>query len=182
MTGSCKARPSTSSPPSARSSIATAASWSRSAAEELSWLESLSPWPEEFGLARMRKLLADLGDPQRRYPAIHVVGTNGKTSTTLLTAALLRAEGRHVGAYVSPHVRAWSERIQVDGVDAELAPALERVRPHASGATQFEVLTAAALADFAAREVDIAVVEAGLGARYHPTNLPPPRPLAPTTP
>jgi dihydrofolate synthase / folylpolyglutamate synthase len=119
----------------------------------------------------MQKLLADLGDPQRRYPAIHVVGTNGKTSTTLLTAALLRAEGLHVGAYVSPHVRAWSERIQVDGVDADLGAALARTRPHAAGATQFEVLTAAALADFAAREVDAAVVEAGLGGRYDATNV-----------
>src|SRR5262245_57180177 len=119
----------------------------------------------------MQKLLADVGEPQRRYPSIHVVGTNGKTSTTLLTAALLRAEGLHVGAYVSPHVRAWSERLQVDGADADLGSALARVRPHAAGATQFEVLTAAALADFAAREVDVAVVEAGLGGRYDATNV-----------
>jgi len=119
----------------------------------------------------MQRLLTDLGDPQRRYPAIHVVGTNGKTSTTLLTAALLRAEGLSVGAYISPHVRGWSERIQVDGADADLDAALARVRPQAAGATQFEVLTAAALADFAAREVDVAVVEAGLGGRYDATNV-----------
>ena len=119
----------------------------------------------------MQRLLADLGEPQRRYPAIHVVGTNGKSSTTLLAAALLRAEGLHVGAYVSPHVRAWSERIQVDGVDAALEEALARVRPHAEGATQFEVLTAAAFAEFAAREVDVAVVEAGLGGRHDATNV-----------
>ena len=67
--------------------------------------------------------------PQRAYPAIHVVGTNGKTSTTLMTAALLRAAGLRVGAYISPHVRGWSERIQVDGDDADLAAALARVRP-----------------------------------------------------
>jgi dihydrofolate synthase/folylpolyglutamate synthase len=119
----------------------------------------------------MQELLADLGEPQRRYPAIHVVGTNGKTTTTLLTAELLRAEGLDVGAYVSPHVRGWSERIQVDGADADLEAALARVRPHAAGATQFEVLTAAAFADFAAREVDVAVVEAGLGGRYDATNV-----------
>jgi dihydrofolate synthase/folylpolyglutamate synthase len=119
----------------------------------------------------MQKLLADLGDPQRRYPAIHVVGTNGKTSTTLLTAELLRAEGVHVGAYISPHVRGWSERIQVAGADADLEGALARVRPHAAGATQFEVLTAAALAEFASRAVDVAVVEAGLGGRYDATNV-----------
>jgi dihydrofolate synthase/folylpolyglutamate synthase len=119
----------------------------------------------------MQRLLADLDEPQRRYPAIHVVGTNGKTSTTLLTAELLRAEGLLVGAYISPHVRGWSERIQVDGADADLEQALARVRPHAEGATQFEVLTGAALAEFAAREVDVAVVEAGLGGRHDATNV-----------
>jgi dihydrofolate synthase/folylpolyglutamate synthase len=134
-------------------------------------LAGLSPWPEEFGLGRMRALLADLGEPQRRYPAVHVVGTNGKTSTTLMTAALLRGEGLRVGAYISPHVRSWAERIQVDGRDAELEAALERVRSHAAGATQFEVLTAAALAEFAVREVDVAVVEAGLGGRLDATNV-----------
>jgi dihydrofolate synthase / folylpolyglutamate synthase len=139
--------------------------------EHVRWLEGLSPWPEEFGLGRMRALLADLGDPQERFPAIHVVGTNGKTSTTLMAAALLRAAGLHVGAYISPHVRSWAERIQVDGEDADLDGALARVGPHAAGATQFEVLTAAALAEFAAQGVDAAVVEAGLGGRYDATNV-----------
>jgi dihydrofolate synthase/folylpolyglutamate synthase len=135
------------------------------------WLESLSPWPEEFGLGRMRTLLADLGEPQRAFPAVHVVGTNGKTSTTLMCAALLHSTGLRVGAYVSPHVRGWSERIQLDGRDADLDEALARVRPYAEGATQFEVLTGAALAEFAAREVDVAVVEAGLGGRHDATNV-----------
>jgi dihydrofolate synthase/folylpolyglutamate synthase len=135
------------------------------------WLAGLSPWPEEFGLGRIRALLAELGDPQRQFPAIHVVGTNGKTTTTLLTAALLHAEGLRVGAYISPHVRGWDERIQVDGEAADLEHALARVRPHAAGATQFEVLTAAALAEFAARKVDVAVVEAGLGGRHDATNV-----------
>ena len=135
------------------------------------WLASLSPWPDEFGLERIRALLTDLGDPQRRFPAIHVVGTNGKTSTTLLAATLLRAEGARVGAYVSPHVRSFSERIQIDGAEVDVERALARVRPHAEGATQFEVLTAAAYAEFAAEEVDIAVVEAGLGGRHDATNV-----------
>jgi len=119
----------------------------------------------------MQRLLADLGEPQRRYPAVHVVGTNGKTSTTLLTAALLRSAGLHVGAYVSPHVRGWPERIQLDGADADFEAAVGRVRPLAEGATQFEVLTAAALAEFAAAGVDVAVVEAGLGGRHDATNV-----------
>jgi dihydrofolate synthase/folylpolyglutamate synthase len=119
----------------------------------------------------MRQLLASLDDPQLAYPAVHVVGTNGKTSTTLMTAALLRDAGLRTGAYISPHVRRWAERIQVDGVDADLEAALARVRSHAAGATQFEVITAAALAEFAARGVDAAVVEAGLGGRLDATNV-----------
>jgi dihydrofolate synthase/folylpolyglutamate synthase len=119
----------------------------------------------------MRRLLASLGDPQLAYPAIHVVGTNGKSSTTLMTAAMLRDAGMRTGAYISPHVRGWTERIQVDGGDVDIEAALERVRPHAEGATQFEVITAAALAEFAARGVDVAVVEAGLGGRLDATNV-----------
>ncbi len=137
----------------------------------VAWLESLSPWPEEFGLGRMQQLLASLGDPQLAYPAIHVVGTNGKTSTTLMTAALLHAAGLRTGAYISPHVRGWAERIQLDGAEVDIDVALGRVRPQAAGATQFEVITAAALAEFAARGVGAAVVEAGLGGRLDATNV-----------
>jgi dihydrofolate synthase / folylpolyglutamate synthase len=145
-----------------------------SAAEShATWLESLSPWPEEFGLERMRELLRALGDPQKRFRAIHVVGTNGKTTTTRLTEALLKGEGHAVGSYTSPHVVGWSERIRVRGEEADLEGALERVRPASEsvGATQFEVLTAAAFAEFAAAEVDLAVVEAGLGGRLDATNV-----------
>jgi dihydrofolate synthase/folylpolyglutamate synthase len=139
--------------------------------DAVAFLESLTPWPKRFGLDRIVALLAALGQPQRRYPAIHVVGTNGKTSTTLLTAAILRAAGLRVGVTISPHLRGYAERIQVDGEEADLAGALERVRPHAAGATQFEIITAAALAEFAARRVDAAVVEAGLGGRLDATNV-----------
>ena len=140
---------------------------------QIAWLESLSPWPEEFGLGRMRALLSELGEPQRAYPAIHVVGTNGKSTATRRAAAFLQREGLSTGAYTSPHVSGWSERIQVDGEDADLEQALERVRGPAErlGATQFEVLTAAALAEFAASQVDVAVVEAGLGGRLDATNV-----------
>ena len=139
----------------------------------LDWLESLSPWPEEFGLARMHALLAELGEPQRAFRAIHVVGTNGKSTATRRAAAFLLREGLSVGAYTSPHVTGWSERVQVDGEDADLEQALERVGPAAerAGATQFEVLTAAALAKFASAGVAVAVVEAGLGGRLDATNV-----------
>src|SRR5215212_3653022 len=111
---------------SARSSSATAASSMPSPVE---WLESLSPWPEEFGLGRMRALLAELGEPQRAYPSIHVVGTNGKSTAARRAAAFLEREGLRTGAYTSPHVSGWSERIQVGLEDAGLERALERVRP-----------------------------------------------------
>jgi dihydrofolate synthase / folylpolyglutamate synthase len=137
------------------------------------FIESLSPWPEEFGLGRIRDLMAELGEPQRSYPAIHVVGTNGKSTATRRAAAFLAREGLSVGAYTSPHVSGWSERIQVDGTDADFEAAVGRVRSAAErvGATQFETLTGAALAEFAAVGVDVAVVEAGLGGRLDATNV-----------
>src|SRR5438874_4018536 len=167
---SSRARRRVSSRPSARSWSNTAAS---SMPSHVDWLESLSPWPEEFGLGRMYALLAELGEPQRAYPAIHVVGTNGKSTATRRAAAFLAREGLSVGAYTSPHVSGWAERIQVDGEDADLERALARVREPAerAGATQFEVLTAATLAEFAEAGVDVAVVEAGLGGRLDATNV-----------
>jgi dihydrofolate synthase / folylpolyglutamate synthase len=137
------------------------------------WVESLSPWPEEFGLERIQALLAELGDPQRAYPSVHVVGTKGKSTATRTIAAYLEREGLRTGAYTSPHVSGWSERIQVGGADVDFEAAVERVRLPAErlGATQFEVLTAAALAEFAASSVDVAVVEAGLGGRLDATNV-----------
>jgi dihydrofolate synthase/folylpolyglutamate synthase len=137
------------------------------------WIESLSPWPEEFGLGRIRELLSALGDPQLAYQSIHVVGTNGKTTTARMLEAILEAEGLTVGTYTSPHVVGWSERIRVGGEEADFESAIDRVRSRGEelGATQFEALTAAALADFAAADVDVAVVEAGLGGRHDATNV-----------
>ena len=116
------------------------------------WVASLSPWPEEFGLDRMRSLLERLGDPQNAYRAIHVVGTNGKSTATRTIAELLRGEGLRVGAYTSPHVSGWHERLDCDPASFERAVARVRDASQELGATQFEVLTAAALLDFAERE------------------------------
>jgi dihydrofolate synthase/folylpolyglutamate synthase len=137
------------------------------------WVASLSPWPEEFGLDRMRKLLTELGEPQRAFPSIHVVGTKGKSTATRTIAAYLEREGLRTGAYTSPHVSGWAERIQVAGRDADFERAVGRVRAAAEAldATQFEVLTAAALREFAEANVDVAVVEAGLGGRLDATNV-----------
>lgn len=135
------------------------------------WVAALDPWPEEFGLDRMRALLAALGDPQRSYPSIHVVGTNGKSTATRTIAALLRAEGLQASAYTSPHVSGWHERLDCDAETFERAVARVRAPAEQTGATQFEVLTAAALAEFAEQGVDVAVLEAGLGGRLDATNV-----------
>ena len=138
------------------------------------WVAGLSPWPEDgFGLERIQALLEELGDPQLRYPSIHVVGTNGKSSVTRIAETLLVDAGLTVGAYLSPHVRGWSERIRVGGREADFENAVARVRDEAERlhATQFELLTAAALAELAAAGVDVAVVEAGLGGRHDATNV-----------
>ncbi len=135
------------------------------------WVAALSPWPEEFGLERVQVLLDTLGNPQRAFPSVHVVGTNGKSTATRTIAALLRADGLEVGAYTSPHVSGWHERLDTDPETFERAIAGIRAAADAANATQFEALTAAAFAHFAVRGVDAAVVEAGLGGRLDATNV-----------
>ena len=139
----------------------------------IAWVESLDLFGIRLGLARIGALLERLGHPERRFRAIHVVGTNGKTSVVRRAEAILLSEGLSVGAYISPHVTTWAERIRVDGNEADFERAIERVRPAAQEleATQFEVLTGAALAEFAEAGVDVAVVEAGLGGRLDATNV-----------
>jgi dihydrofolate synthase/folylpolyglutamate synthase len=132
----------------------------------------------------MRQLLARLGDPQESYPAIHVVGTNGKSSTVRMTAAILERHGLRTGAYLSPHLVSFAERIRVGERDLEPDAFAEAVRTVAKAAekvdrgltggervTQFEAVTAAAFWAFAQEGVDVAVVEAGLGGRYDATNV-----------
>jgi dihydrofolate synthase / folylpolyglutamate synthase len=142
--------------------------------DAVAWLAGLSPWPEDgFGLERMTALLAALGNPQLRYPAVHIVGTNGKSTATVTIEKLLLSEGLTVGSTISPHVRSWDERVRLGGHPVDLGAALTRVRPAAEHirATQFETITAAALTAFADAKVDVAVVEAGLGGRHDATNV-----------
>ena len=132
----------------------------------------------------MRRLCTLLGMPQNRFASIHVVGTNGKTSVTRMTAALLEAHGVSTGAYVSPHIHSWRERVLIRGEpisEEAFVEALERAEQSAQVAdraageegpvTQFELLTAAAFVAFAAARVQYAVVEAGLGGRLDATNV-----------
>jgi dihydrofolate synthase/folylpolyglutamate synthase len=130
----------------------------------------------KFGLRTTRALLKSLGNPHQVMPSVHIGGTNGKGSVSALVAAALREAGWRVGLYTSPHLISFRERIQVDGVPISeeavamwtgrlLSPILERK------ATFFEATTALAFADFAARGVEIAVVEVGLGGRLDSTNV-----------
>jgi dihydrofolate synthase / folylpolyglutamate synthase len=130
----------------------------------------------KWSLGPTEGLLDVLGRPERHFPAIHIGGTNGKGSTCAFVAGELHARGWRVGLYTSPHLVSPTERITVDGVpiseDAftewttQLQPHIERL-----DASFFEATTAIAFADLAARGVDIAVIEVGLGGRLDATNV-----------
>ena len=145
------------------------------------YLRSLEVFGMRPGLERVQALLDRLQRPERSFRAIHVVGTNGKSSTTRYAAAIVQAAGLRVAAYLSPHIAGYHERLLVDGrpVDAALfGSAVERVRtesralPPALGpVTQFEALTVAALLAAAEAGVEAAAIEAGLGGRLDATNV-----------
>lgn len=138
-----------------------------SAVDDILWLESLSPWPTDgFGTDQMRELLERLGNPQRAFDAVHIVGTKGKSTAARRIAATIG--GR---AYTSPHVSGWHERLQTDPDGFARAIARVRADAEAINATQFETVTAAAFADFAASSVEHAAIEAGLGGRHDATNV-----------
>jgi dihydrofolate synthase / folylpolyglutamate synthase len=158
------------------------APWSSEQAER--HLRSLELFGMRFGLDRMRRMMTALHSPERRFETIHVVGTNGKSSTTRMIAAILERHGLRTGTYTSPHLIDYTERVQIGerdlGRDAFAAAisraawAAERVNHTLSGddhVTQFELLTAAALWAMAEREVEVAVIEAGLGGRYDATSV-----------
>jgi dihydrofolate synthase / folylpolyglutamate synthase len=148
----------------------------RQMSEAETYIDSLELMGMQFGLERMRALLDRLGNPEAAFDAIHVVGSNGKSSTVRFSEALLEAEGVRSGAYLSPHLTTFRERIRVGGETIEPEPyerAVLRVAGAASeeGVTQFEALTAAAFVAFAEAGVEWAVVEAGLGGRLDATNV-----------
>ncbi|HEY2766796.1 MAG TPA: cyanophycin synthetase [Solirubrobacteraceae bacterium] len=154
--------------------------WSGERAER--HLRSLELFGMRFGLDRMRRMMTALGSPERRFRSIHVVGTNGKSSTTRMIAAILERHGLRTGAYLSPHLVSYTERVQVQERDlpmhafaaavAHAARAAERVNrtlAEDDHVTQFELLTAAAFWALAEHDVEVAVIEAGLGGRYDAT-------------
>jgi dihydrofolate synthase/folylpolyglutamate synthase len=156
--------------------------WSSEEAER--YLRSLELFGMRFGLDRMRRMMTALGSPERHFASIHVVGTNGKSSTTRMIAAILERHGLRTGSYTSPHLISYTERVQVGERDLEsgvfaaaisrAAWAAEHVNHTLAGddhVTQFELLSAAALWAMAELQVEIAVVEGGLGGRYDATSV-----------
>jgi dihydrofolate synthase/folylpolyglutamate synthase len=151
--------------------------------ETLRWLTGLRNLGSRLGVDRMRLLAARLGHPERAAPCFHVAGTNGKGSVCAMIEAIQRAQSRRVGLYTSPHLVAIGERIQVDRAplsDEAVVAHAEALRPHyeairaadpEAAPTFFELITAAAFVEFAARRVDVAVLETGLGGRLDATNI-----------
>lgn len=145
------------------------------------YLESLAVFGMRPGLERVNALLERLGRPQDAYRVIHVVGTNGKSSTTRYCEAVLRAHGLRSAAYLSPHISSWTERVLIGGVPAgedlfgrsveAVRRAVARLPEDLGETTQFEVLTVAALLSFAESGVKAAALEAGLGGRLDATNV-----------
>jgi dihydrofolate synthase/folylpolyglutamate synthase len=170
----------------------TSRRWTLADAEQ--YLSSLELFGMRFGLDRMRRLMTALGRPQEKFASIHVVGTNGKSSSTRMIAAILERHGLRTGTYTSPHLVSFAERIQVAERDLEPAAFAAAVSRAARAAdlvnhslsqgdqvTQFEALTAAAYSELATRDVEVAVIEAGLGGRYDATNVIPSKVQALTT-
>jgi dihydrofolate synthase / folylpolyglutamate synthase len=131
----------------------------------------------DFSLDRMFALMESLGDPQKKYPIIHVAGTKGKGSTSALCAAGLGAAGYQTGLYTSPHLEDYCERIQINSepiTHQELTDLIEEIKPFVAKIeklTTFEITTALAFMAFAKAGVDVAVFEVGLGGRLDATNV-----------
>lgn len=143
-----------------------------------SLLQPFQRFGVHLGLERIEQLLANLGNPQQRVPIIHVAGTNGKGSVCAYLSSVLTQAGYRVGRYTSPHLVDWTERICINEkpiTREELAKLLLHVQnaipSQQESPTQFEVFTAAAWLYFAEQQVDIAVVEVGLGGRLDATNV-----------
>src|SRR3954471_8257116 len=137
-------------------------------AELLARLAGVRTLGVELGLDRMRLALARLGDPQTRFAAVQIAGTNGKGSTAAMTEAVLREAGVRTGLYTSPHLARFTERIRIDGREADgdrLAALDRRVAAIGVPLTYFEIATALAFLAMAEAGVELAVLETGLGGR-----------------
>ena len=142
--------------------------------DALKYLESLNIFGIKPGLERINLLVKNLGNPQNYFDSIHVAGTNGKGSVCAMLSAILQNAGYKVGLFTSPHLESYCERIRVNGEnisETEFAEIINLLNKFEIPATEFEILTAAAFAYFAKSEVDIAVIEVGLGGTWDSTNI-----------
>ncbi|CAM0998472.1 bifunctional tetrahydrofolate synthase/dihydrofolate synthase [Rhodanobacter sp. Root179] len=149
---------------------------SRTLAEWLAYQERVNVHSIELGLERVREVWSRMGAPAPARQVITVAGTNGKGSTVALLEAMLRAAGHRVGAFTSPHLLAYNERVRIDGADADdaaLIASFERIEAARGSVplTYFEFGTLAALDLFARAELDVAVLEVGLGGRLDAVNI-----------
>ncbi|MBX3235282.1 MAG: bifunctional folylpolyglutamate synthase/dihydrofolate synthase [Nitrospiraceae bacterium] len=141
----------------------------------------------KLGLDTIKALLGRVGDPQRRYPVVHIGGTNGKGSTSAMVAAIAQAAGHRVGLYTSPHLIDYRERMRVNGEmisESRVIALVEQLRSAAApdlAPTFFEFTTAMACMHFAEAGIDLAVLEVGLGGRFDATNVVTPAATAITT-
>ena len=144
---------------------------------DYSLTRNLSHSNTKFDLRRMVDLMHLLGDPQTKYPTIHVAGTKGKGSTCALIASALVEAGYRIGFYSSPHMTDFTERIQVNDKNishVDIVKHVEKIKPFVDQikeSTTFEITTAIAFQYFAEEKVDIAVIEVGLGGRLDATNI-----------
>ena len=144
--------------------------------KNLEYLYALTRFGIKTGLGNIRKLCTALGNPQDAYPVIHVSGTNGKGTTCAMINSVLTGAGLKVGLYTSPHLVHFGERVRVGGSllsDEEASKMIDELRPlfDETGSTFFESTTAMAFLHFARKEVDIAVIETGLGGKLDSTNI-----------
>ena len=146
--------------------------------QALKYIEGVSYLGVKPGLERISALLGRLGHPERKTRFVHVAGTNGKGSTSVMTASALSACGYKTGLYTSPHLARVNERMRLDGAeipDGEFARVVSALASATEGlaepCTEFELLTAAALLWFAEAGADIAVLEVGMGGRFDATNV-----------
>ncbi len=146
--------------------------------ESLDWLYSTQQFGIKLGLENTARLLEAVGNPHERLRFIHVAGTNGKGSVCAMLDSVLRADGRRVGLYTSPHLIKFQERIRIDGdwiEEADVAEGLTRLREAAEGwphaPTFFELATVLAILRFADAAVEVVVLETGMGGRLDSTNI-----------
>ena len=142
--------------------------------ESLNYLNWLAVFGIKEGLQRIKALAEKLNQPQNFYETIHVTGTNGKGSVCAMLAEILKADGKTVGLFTSPHLESYCERIKINGENIsenDFAAQIELVKNCNVECTHFEALTAAAFNYFKQRQVDIAVIEVGLGGTLDSTNI-----------